>query len=87
MTDHRIGVDLHNLPNVLDGDLDRLLDALITTDQAERLAHLDTRHDTGARERWPKRRPGSRDEHGSRTSSSPSAAMAPAHRPSSAPPT
>ena len=36
---HRL--DLHNLPDVLDGDLDRLIDALITTDQAERLAHLD----------------------------------------------
>ena len=24
VTDHRINVDLHNLPNVLDGDLDRL---------------------------------------------------------------
>jgi peptide chain release factor 1 len=41
VTDHRIGMDLHNLPQVLDGDLDRLIDALITTDQAERLAHLD----------------------------------------------
>ena len=41
VTDHRIGVDLHSLPTVLDGDLDRLLDALISTDQARRLAHLD----------------------------------------------
>jgi peptide chain release factor 1 len=38
LTDHRIGMDLHNLPAVMDGDLDRLIDALITTDQAERLA-------------------------------------------------
>ncbi len=37
VTDHRINVDLHNLPGVLEGDLDRLIDALITTDQAERL--------------------------------------------------
>ncbi len=37
VTDHRIGMDLHNLPQVLDGDLDRLIDALITIDQAERL--------------------------------------------------
>jgi peptide chain release factor 1 len=37
VTDHRIGLDLHNLPGVLDGDLDRLIDALITTDQAEQL--------------------------------------------------
>jgi peptide chain release factor 1 len=41
VTDHRIGVDLHNLPNVLDGDLDRLLDELIAIDQAQRLADLD----------------------------------------------
>ncbi len=41
VTDHRINVDLHNLPNVLDGDLDRLLDELASTDQAERLAHLE----------------------------------------------
>jgi peptide chain release factor 1 len=38
VTDHRINVDVHNLPNVLDGDLDRLLDELISTDQAQRLA-------------------------------------------------
>jgi peptide chain release factor 1 len=40
VTDHRIGLDLSNLPGVLDGNLDRLIDALITTDQAERLRHL-----------------------------------------------
>jgi peptide chain release factor 1 len=41
VTDHRIGMDLHNLPQVLDGDLDRLLDALIQTDQAELLANTE----------------------------------------------
>jgi peptide chain release factor 1 len=41
VTDHRIGLDLHNLPGVLDGDLDRLIDALITTDHAERLSSLE----------------------------------------------
>jgi peptide chain release factor 1 len=41
VTDHRIGMDLHDLPRVLDGELDRLIDALITTDQAERLAGDD----------------------------------------------
>ena len=40
VTDHRVHVDLSNLPRVLDGDLDRLIDTLITTDQAERLAAL-----------------------------------------------
>jgi peptide chain release factor 1 len=40
VTDHRIGMDLSNLPRVLDGELDRLIDALITTDQAQRLSSL-----------------------------------------------
>jgi len=40
LTDHRINLDLHNLPSVMDGDLDRLIDALATTYQAERLAAL-----------------------------------------------
>ncbi|MBF8289432.1 MAG: peptide chain release factor 1 [Chloroflexi bacterium] len=38
VTDHRVHVSLPNLPGVIDGDLDRLIDTLITTDQAERLA-------------------------------------------------
>ena len=41
VTDHRIGMDLHNVPSVLDGELDKLLDALIQTDQARKLANLD----------------------------------------------
>jgi peptide chain release factor 1 len=40
VTDHRIGMDLHNLPGVLDGDLDKLIDALSTTYQAEQMAAL-----------------------------------------------
>jgi len=40
VTDHRVGVDLHNLPGVLDGDLDRLIDALVMADEAERLRRL-----------------------------------------------
>jgi peptide chain release factor 1 len=40
VTDHRVKFDLSNLPRVLDGDLDRLIDTLSTTDQAERLAAL-----------------------------------------------
>jgi protein subunit release factor A len=31
---------VHNLPRVLDGDLDPLIDALITSDQAEKLASM-----------------------------------------------
>jgi peptide chain release factor 1 len=37
VTDHRIGLTLHNLPRILDGDLDPLIDALILEDQAEKL--------------------------------------------------
>lgn len=37
MTDHRIGLSLHNLPRILDGDLDPVIDALILHDQAEKL--------------------------------------------------
>ncbi len=37
VTDHRVGLDLSSLPRILDGDLDRLIDTLITTDQAEQL--------------------------------------------------
>ena len=40
VTDHRIRLDLSNLPGVLEGNLDRLIDALITTDQADRLARF-----------------------------------------------
>ncbi|HEX7471664.1 MAG TPA: peptide chain release factor 1 [Candidatus Limnocylindrales bacterium] len=40
VTDHRIGMDLSNLPGVLEGNLDKLIDALITTDQADRLGNL-----------------------------------------------
>jgi len=37
VTDHRIGLTLHKLDAVLDGDLDEVIDALVTADQAERL--------------------------------------------------
>ncbi|MGZ9276509.1 MAG: peptide chain release factor 1 [Candidatus Limnocylindrales bacterium] len=38
VTDHRIGKTVHNLPGVLAGDLDELIDALIMADQADRLS-------------------------------------------------
>jgi len=41
ITDHRISLDVHDMPKVLDGELDKLIDALITTDQAERLASME----------------------------------------------
>jgi peptide chain release factor 1 len=46
LTDHRIGLDLHNLPNVMDGDIDKLIDALSTTYQAQLLADLGENSDS-----------------------------------------
>src|SRR5574344_1552039 len=37
VTDHRIGLTLHKLDMVLNGELDELLNALITADQAEKM--------------------------------------------------
>lgn len=37
VTDHRIGLTLYKIDTVMDGDLDELIDALITADQAEKL--------------------------------------------------
>ncbi len=37
ITDHRIGLTLYKLENFLNGDLDEMIDALITADQAEKL--------------------------------------------------
>ena len=40
VTDHRIGLTLHRIDAILDGDLDELLNALITADQAEKLKQV-----------------------------------------------
>jgi peptide chain release factor 1 len=40
VTDHRIGLTVHNLPGLLEGDLDRLVDPLAEADQAEQLARV-----------------------------------------------
>ena len=40
VTDHRIGLSVHQLDAVLDGELDTFLDALTTADQAEKLKNL-----------------------------------------------
>ena len=37
VTDHRIGLTLYKIDSIMDGDLDELIDALVTADQAERL--------------------------------------------------
>ena len=42
VTDHRIGLTIHNLPGLLDGDLDRVIEPLAEADQAARLAAAGT---------------------------------------------
>ena len=41
VTDHRINLTLHRLPEILQGDMGELIGALISEDEAERLATLD----------------------------------------------
>ena len=41
VTDHRINLTLHRLPEILEGEMEELLGALIAQDEAERLAALD----------------------------------------------
>ncbi|MGP1281812.1 MAG: peptide chain release factor 1 [Parasphingopyxis sp.] len=41
VTDHRINLTLHRLPEILEGQLDELVSALIAEDEAERLAHIE----------------------------------------------
>jgi peptide chain release factor 1 len=40
LTDHRIGLTLYKLDQVMQGDLDEVIDALVTADHAARLAEL-----------------------------------------------
>ncbi len=40
VTDHRIGLTLHKLDSVLDGELEEILGALITADRAEKLSQV-----------------------------------------------
>ena len=37
VTDHRIGLTLYKIDSIMDGNLDELIDALVTADQAEKL--------------------------------------------------
>lgn len=41
VTDHRIGLTIHRLNEVLAGDIDEIVDSLITADQVARLAQLE----------------------------------------------
>jgi peptide chain release factor 1 len=42
VTDHRINLTLHRLPEILEGQMDELIGALISEDEAARLGALDT---------------------------------------------
>ena len=37
VTDHRIGLTLYRIDSIMNGDLDEIIDALITADRAEKL--------------------------------------------------
>ena len=37
VTDHRIGLTIHQLDSFLDGEIDEMIEALITTDQAKKM--------------------------------------------------
>ena len=38
LTDHRIGLSLHNLPRILDGEIDPVIDALVTSENEDSLS-------------------------------------------------
>ena len=40
VTDHRVGLTLHKLDYVLNGELDELITALVTADQSEKLKQV-----------------------------------------------
>jgi peptide chain release factor 1 len=40
VTDHRIGLTVHRLGDVLEGDLDEIIDALAAAEHAERLERV-----------------------------------------------
>ena len=41
VTDHRIGLTLYKIDQIMDGDLDEIIDCLIAADQAEKLASVE----------------------------------------------
>jgi len=45
VTDHRIGMTLYKLDAYLDGDIDEMINALITTDQAEKMQAMGNNND------------------------------------------
>ena len=39
LTDHRIGLTIHRLTDIMDGNIQEIIDALSTADRAEKLAN------------------------------------------------
>jgi peptide chain release factor 1 len=37
VTDHRVGISIHNLPQVMEGDLDDFIEALVAEERNARL--------------------------------------------------
>jgi peptide chain release factor 1 len=40
VTDHRVGMTMHNLPEIMTGAIDPLLDALVEEERQQRLAQF-----------------------------------------------
>jgi peptide chain release factor 1 len=40
MTDHRIGLTLHSLPQIMDGEIEEMIKALEDADYAQRIQEL-----------------------------------------------
>jgi peptide chain release factor 1 len=47
VTDHRIGLTLYKIDDILNGDIDEIIDGLITADQSEKIARIDSGGDGG----------------------------------------
>jgi peptide chain release factor 1 len=41
VTDHRIGLTLYRLDEIMEGELDEVIDALVAADQAAKLAEME----------------------------------------------
>jgi peptide chain release factor 1 len=41
VTDHRIGLTIHRLPDILEGDLDEFIETLSTREQAQKLQAVE----------------------------------------------
>lgn len=46
VTDHRIGLTLHNLPEIMEGKMGEIVDSLVAHNQAEQLKHASSRGET-----------------------------------------